>query len=307
MRVVFAGTPAFASPALEALARTHEVALVLTQPDRPAGRGLKLAPSHVAATATRLGLPVAKPDSLRSDAVLAQLRAAAPDVMVVAAYGLILPEEALDIPTRGGLNIHASLLPRWRGAAPVHRAILAGDATTGISIMRMEAGLDTGPVLLEKALPIAARDTTGSLTEKLAQMGAEAVVEALSRIDSLTPVVQDPARVTYASKVSKAEARFDWSLPADEIARRVRAFNPAPGAEGQVSGVPLKVWEAEVADTAAMAPGVVSEASGELVVGCGRGALRLLVVQRPGGRRMSAREFLQGKPWPHVSGKHATN
>jgi methionyl-tRNA formyltransferase len=307
LRVVFAGTPAFASPALEALARTHQVALVLTQPDRPAGRGLKLASSHVAATAIRLGLPLAKPDSLRSDAALAQLRTAAPDVIVVAAYGLMLPQAALDIPALGSLNIHASLLPRWRGAAPIHRALLAGDATTGISIMRMEAGLDTGPVLLEKAVPIDARDTTGSLTEKLAQMGAEAVVEALARIDSLTPVAQDPTRVTYASKVSKAEARVDWSLPAEEIARRVRAFNPAPGADGEVGGTPLKVWEAEALDTASLAPGVVSESPGELVVGCGRGALRLLVVQRPGGRRMSAREFLQGKPWTQVPGNHATN
>jgi methionyl-tRNA formyltransferase len=307
LRVVFAGTPAFATPALEALARTHSVALVLTQPDRPAGRGMKLAPSPVAATASRLGLPVAKPGSLRSDAALAQLRAAAPDMMVVAAYGLILPQEALDIPALGSLNIHASLLPRWRGAAPIQRAILAGDTTTGISIMRMEAGLDTGPVLLERAVSIDAGDTTGSLTEKLAQMGAEALVEALARIDSLTPVAQDPARVTYASKVSKAEARIDWSLPAEEIARRVRAFNPAPGAEGQVGGILLKVWEAEALDTASMAPGVVSEASGQLVVGCGRGALRLLVVQRPGGRRMPAREFLQGKPWAHLPGDHATH
>jgi len=307
LRVVFAGTPAFASPALEALARTHQVALVLTQPDRPAGRGLKLAPSHVAATAARLGLPVAKPVSLRSDAALAQLRMAAPDVIVVAAYGLILPQGALDVAALGCLNIHASLLPRWRGAAPIHRAILAGDTMTGISIMRMEAGLDTGPVLLEKAVPIEARDTTGSLTEKLARVGAEAVVEALERIDSLTPAAQDPARVTYASKVSKAEARIDWSMPAEEISRRVRAFNPAPGAEGEVGGTSLKVWEAEALATASLAPGAVSEASGELVVGCGQGALRLLVVQRPGGRRMPAREFLQGKPWAQVPGNHATS
>ncbi len=307
MRVVFAGTPAFASPALESLARSHEVVLVLTQPDRPAGRGLKLAPSDVAVTASRLGLPLAKPDSLRTEAALALLRATAPDVMVVAAYGLILPQQALDIPARGSLNIHASLLPRWRGAAPIQRAILAGDATTGISIMRMEAGLDTGPVLLEKAIPIDARDTTGSLTGKLAQMGAEAIVEALARLDSLTPAAQDPARATYASKVTKAEARFDWSLPADEIARRVRAFNPAPGAEVELGGVPLKVWEVEALDTGSLAPGAISEASGELVVGSGRGAVRLLIVQRPGGRRMSAREFLKGKPWVNVPGNHATH
>jgi methionyl-tRNA formyltransferase len=307
LRVVFAGTPAFATPALEALAREHELALVLTQPDRPAGRGLKLAPSPVAVTASRLGIPVAKPESLRSNAALAQLRAAAPDVMVVAAYGLILPQEALDIPALGSLNIHASLLPRWRGAAPIQRAILAGDATTGVSIMRMEAGLDTGPVLLEKPVPIDARDTAGSLTEKLALTGAEAVMEALARIDSLRPVTQDPTRVTYASKVSKAEARIDWSLPAEEIARRVRAFNPAPGADGQVGGVSLKVWEAEAIDRASLAPGVLSEASGELVVGCGQGALKLIVVQRPGGRRMPAREFLQGKPWAHLPGDHATH
>ena len=307
MRVVFAGTPAFASPALEALASAHEVVLVLTQPDRPAGRGMRVAPSHVSLTATRLGLPLAKPESLRSEEALSLLRSVAPEVLVVAAYGLILPRAVLDVPTRGCLNIHASLLPRWRGAAPVHRAILAGDTVTGVSIMRMEAGLDTGPVVLEKTLAIGARDTTGFLTEKLAALGAEAIVEALARLDSLAPTLQDPARVTYAAKIGKPEALLDWTGPAEELDRRVRALNPSPGAEAIVEGLQLKVWEAEVADSAALAPGVVSGSPGELVVGCGKGVLRLLTVQRPGGRRMSAGEFLRGNPWAQVSGNHATH
>ena len=218
MRVVFAGTPSFATPALEALVRAgHEVALVLTQPDRPAGRGLKTAASQVAAAAAKLGLRISKPTTLRSEDALAELRTIAPDVMVVAAYGLILPQAVLDVPRLGCLNIHASLLPRWRGAAPVHRAILAGDAGTGVSIMRMDAGLDTGAVLLERPLPISPYDTTGTLTEKLAVLGADALVDVLEHLPSLAANPQDAALATYAAKIAKSEALIDWSKPAASL------------------------------------------------------------------------------------------
>jgi methionyl-tRNA formyltransferase len=279
----------------------HEVVLVLTQPDRPAGRGMRLSPSAVATAASRLNLPVSRPTSLRSEAALHELRTLRPDVMVVAAYGLILPQPVLDVPLEGCLNIHASLLPRWRGAAPVHRAILAGDQVTGVTIMRMEAGLDTGPSLLETPVAIACTDTTGTLTEKLARVGAEAVVEALARLGSLVPRPQDSALATYASKVSKDEAMIDWSQPAANIERMVRAFNPSPGAEAMVHNLRLKIWEAQAVDRPGIAPGALSDTPGELVVGCGHGALRLLVVQKPGARRMVAGEFLRGNPWSEVS------
>jgi methionyl-tRNA formyltransferase len=299
LRVVFAGTPTFAVPALEALASAgHEIALVLTQPDRPAGRGQRLTPSPVAAAAERLRVPAYKPASLRAQEPLQRLHDVGPDVMIVAAYGLILPIAVLELPRRHGcLNIHASLLPRWRGAAPIHRAILAGDATTGVCIMRMEAGLDTGPVLLERALPIDPDDTTGSLSEKLARLGAEAVVDALARLDRLAARPQDAAGVTYAAKVSKAEARIDWSRPAEEIARQVRAFNPTPGAEGVVRGTLLKIWEARAAGRPQLAPGEVQEVGARLLIGCGLGVLEVRALQRPGGRRMGAEEFLRGQPW----------
>jgi methionyl-tRNA formyltransferase len=298
LRVVYAGTPAFAVPALESLVRArHEVALVLTQPDRRSGRGLKLTPSPVAACAQRIGLPVSKPDSLRVPSALAELRATAPDVMVVAAYGQILPQSVLDVPRRGCINIHASLLPRWRGAAPVHRAILAGDRETGVSIMCMDAGLDTGPVLLERALAIAPEDTAGSLTEKLARLGAGAIVEALEALDTLRPRPQDPSRATYAAKISKAEALVDWSRPAEEVARQVRAFNPAPGAQATLRGLRLKIWEAQP-QPATCPPGEIAVTANRLSVGCGSGSLRLVVVQREGGRRVTAEEFLRGNPWP---------
>jgi methionyl-tRNA formyltransferase len=225
-----------------------------------------------------------------------ELRAVAPEAMVVAAYGLILPQAVLDIPARGCLNIHASLLPRWRGAAPIHRALLAGDAATGISIMQMDAGLDTGAVLLAKRLPIDPRDTTGTLGAKLAFLGGTAIVEALARLDGLVPQPQDPGAVTYAAKVGKAETAIDWSRPAQEIDRQVRAFNPSPGAEGVIGEARLKIWEAEPVEDSALDPGVAAQQSSGLVVGCGKGALRLHVVQRPGGRRMSSSEFLRGQP-----------
>ena len=297
MRVAFAGTPPFAARALEAIAHAgHSVVAVLTQPDRPAGRGLRLTPSAVAAAAEALGLPVEKPASLRVPAALEGLRAARPDVMVVAAYGLILPRAVLDIPAHGCLNIHASLLPRWRGAAPIHRAILAGDRTTGVCIMRMEEGLDTGPVLLAREVQISARDTTGALTERLAALGAEAVLEALARLDALVAHPQDEGQATYAAKISKSEARMDWTRSCTELDRQVRAFDPAPGAEAEVAGEVLKVWSAEPLADAHGVPGTVIRAEADdLVIACGTGALRLRTLQKAGGRKMAAGDFLHGK------------
>jgi methionyl-tRNA formyltransferase len=294
LRVVFAGTPPFAAQALAALvAAGHEICLVLTQPDRPAGRGLKLTASAVAEAAVRLGLRVEKPLALKAPEPLALLRDIAPDVMVVAAYGLLLPQAVLDVPRHGCLNIHASLLPRWRGAAPVQRAILAGDAMTGVCIMRMEAGLDTGPVLLRRECPIGPEVTAGELTEALASLGADAVVEALANLEQLQAVPQDDACATYAAKIQKAEARIDWGRPAVEIGRQVRAFNPFPGAEGMVLQAPLKIWRAHPTPASGRPGEIVPTAQG-LVVACGEGALRLLEVQRPGARRVAAEDFLRG-------------
>ena len=297
MRVVYAGTPAFAVPALDALVSArYDVALVLTQPDRPAGRGMKLTPSPVARCAAHHGLRVSKPQSLRTAEAAAALREVAPDLMVVAAYGLILPQAVLDIPALGCLNIHASLLPRWRGAAPIHRAILAGDCETGISIMRMEAGLDTGPVLLQRLVPIAPDETTGSLTGKLAVLGAETITSALESLSDLRERPQDPAGVTYAAKISKSEATMDWARPAEDLERQVRAFNPAPGAEATVQGVLLKVWQATALPDR-YPVGQASIGPSRVVVGCGVGSLELGIVQRPGGRRLPVVEFLRGAPW----------
>jgi len=296
LRVVFAGTPPFAARALEAIAAAgHDVALVLTQPDRPAGRGMRLTPSAVSEVAGKLGLNVEKPASLKADEARKSLRDAAPDVMVVCAYGLILPKAVLEIPARGCINIHASLLPRWRGAAPIHRALLAGDATTGITIMQMDEGLDTGPILLEKALAIGRRETTRSLTDALAALGAKAILEALESHAQLAPRIQDSSRATYAAKIAKSEARIDWNADSDAIDRQVRAFDPAPGAEARQGEEALKIWSAELADGKGH-PGEVIIAEGDkLVVACGRGALRLGTLQRPGGKRLSAADFLRGK------------
>ena len=295
MRIAYAGTPPFAVPALEALhAAGHDIALVLTQPDRPAGRGLKLTPSAVAQAASRLGLAIEKPRTLRDAAAQALVRDAHCDVMVVAAYGLILPPEALAIPRLGCLNIHASLLPRWRGAAPIHRAILAGDPRTGISIMQMDAGLDTGPVLLEKSIPIDDAATTGSLTVALAALGAEAIVEALRELPSLAPRPQPAEGVTYAAKVTREEARIDWSQSNIEIGRRVRAFDPQPGAEARLGEEVVKIWRAQPVEGRG-APGQVLRSGPEgLVIACGEGALRAEILQRAGARRMPAAEFLRG-------------
>lgn len=299
MRLVFAGTPPFAAHALRALhAAGHDITLVLTQPDRPAGRGLKTRPSAVAELAVSLGLPLAKPATLKSGEGRAPIEAAAPDVMVVAAYGLILPQPVLTIPPRGCLNIHASLLPRWRGAAPIQRAILAGDPETGVAIMAMEAGLDTGPVLLEHRVPILETDTAGSLTEKLAVLGATAIVEALERLNRLAPRAQEGAGATYATKIEKAEAPLDWDRDAADLHRQVRAFNPFPGAETILEGEVLKVWEASRVEASGPPGTVIGLDEGRPVVACGRGALALTIIQRPGSRRMAAADFIRGHPMP---------
>jgi len=295
LRVVFAGTPPFAAEALDALAEAgHEIILVLTQPDRPAGRGLKLTPSAVAAAAERRGLALHKPRSLKDDAAVQPLRDLRPDVMVVAAYGLLLPQAVLDIPARGCLNIHASLLPRWRGAAPVQRAILAGDAMTGICIMQMDAGLDTGPVYTQRRLPIGAHDDAATLHDRLADLGAEALLAVLDDIAAgLARAVPQPAEgATYARKLDKAETFLDWTRPARQLERAVRAFCPAAA---RLEGEPLKIWRA-VRVPGSAAPGTVIEARQRLHVACGAEALSIEELQPAGKRRMSVAEFLRGHP-----------
>ena len=311
MRLIFAGTPEFAQVALAALhAAGHEIVLVLTQPDRPAGRGMKRQPSPVKQWALDHGVPVAQPRSLRLDgkypedaaAARETLLAAQADAMIVAAYGLILPQWTLDLPPKGCLNIHASLLPRWRGAAPIHRAIEAGDAQTGITIMQMDAGLDTGDMLLVRHEPILSNDTTAVLHDRLAALGGEAIVQALASLDALPHEAQSVEGVTYAHKIEKAEAALDWSLPAEVLARRIRAFDPFPGMTvplATASGVEtLKIWQA-VAEPAmpTAAPGTVLSADATGVrVACGQGQLCLTRLQRPGGKRLTAAEFLHGCP-----------
>jgi len=299
MRLAFAGTPAFAAMALRAIiAAGHDVTQVLTQPDRPAGRGLKLQTSAVKALASRHGLTVLQPAGLRLDgrfagnaqAARVALQAAAPDVMVVAAYGLLLPRWLLDLPREGCLNIHASLLPRWRGAAPIQRAIEAGDSTTGISIMQMDAGLDTGSVLLARAMAIGPNDTSAILHDRLADLGAALIVEALDRLGDLARAPQSADGVTYAHKIDKREAALDWHASAVVLERRVRAFDPFPGVALDDRGTTLKLWRAAVhAGLPGRAPGeVISTLPAPLVVACGVGALELLELQRPGGRRLPA-------------------
>jgi len=299
MRAIFAGTPAFAVPALQALgAAGHELVLVLTQPDRPAGRGLARVGSAVKLAAQALGAEVYQPATLRDPGVQERLRAARPDVLVVAAYGLILPQAVLDLPRLGAVNVHASLLPRWRGAAPIQRAILAGDAATGVSIMQMDAGLDTGAVLLRAKTPIGADDTAGSVHDRLASLGATLLLEALRGLErgTLIAEAQSSEGVTYAPKLEKAEARIDWSRPAREVDRQVRAFNPHPGAVASIRGTELKIWRAALSDDAG-APGTILrvDATG-VVVACGVGSLALLELQRPGGRRLAADDFRRGFP-----------
>ena len=308
MRIIFAGTPAFARSALERLQPAgFEVVLVLTQPDRPAGRGMKLQASPVKQLALEHGLPVAQPRSLRldgkypEDAAAARdaIAAARADAMVVAAYGLILPQWVLDAPRLHCFNIHASLLPRWRGAAPIHRAIEAGDAQTGVTIMQMDAGLDTGDMLLAEPMAIRSDDTTASLHDRLANLGARLMVEALelAACGGLRPVPQPAEGVTYAHKIEKAEAAIDWREPAEVIARRVRAFDPFPGAQTALAGETTKLWSARAQPTAeAVVPGQVLAADADGIrVQTGEGALLITELQRPGGKRLAAGEFLRGQ------------
>jgi len=299
LRVAFAGTPPFAASALEAIAAGgHEIVLVVSQPDRPSGRGLKLTPSAVSKCALEHGFALFRPATLKEPEAARRIREARPEVLVVAAYGLILPQAILDIPPRGCLNIHASLLPRWRGAAPIQRAILAGDAETGVGIMRMEAGLDTGPVLLEKRTAIGSRENASALTARLADLGAGAIVEALAQLDRLAPRSQDEALATYAPKVERSEARIDWTRTSAEIDRRIRAFNPAPGAETLFGGEILKVWEGLPLHAEGLPGSVIGTHEGCPVVACGGGALALTLVQRAGSRRLPGAEFIRGVPMP---------
>ncbi len=309
MRIIFAGTPEFARVALERLhGAGFDIVLVLSQPDRPAGRGMKLQASPVKQYAVAHGMPVAQPRSLRLDgkypdeaaAAQAAIREARADAMVVAAYGLILPQWVLDAPARGCLNIHASLLPRWRGAAPIHRAIESGDAETGVTIMQMDAGLDTGDMLVRERLAIAPEDTTGTLHDKLAVLGGRLIVEALemAACGGLTAEPQPEAGVTYAHKIDKAEAAIDWSASAEVVARRVRAFNPAPGATGVLGGEAVKVWAAQAGAALNGRTGAVGEV---LAVGgdgihvqTGAGVVCLTELQRAGGKRLPVADFLRG-------------
>jgi methionyl-tRNA formyltransferase len=311
MRLIFAGTPEFAQMAVAALhAAGHEIVLVLTQPDRPAGRGMKLQPSPVKQWALDHAVPVAQPRSLRldgkypEDAMAARqiLLEAKADAMIVAAYGLILPQWTLDLPPKGCLNIHASLLPRWRGAAPIHRAIEAGDTQTGITIMQMDAGLDTGDMLLVRSEAILPTDTTAVLHDRLAALGGEAIVQALASLDALPHQPQPADGVNYAHKIEKTEAALDWALPAEVLARRIRAFDPFPGMTVPLTtsagSETLKLWQA-VAEPlqAATMPGTVLSADDSGVrVACGQGQLCLTQLQRPGGKRLGAADFLRGCP-----------
>ncbi|WP_293716898.1 MULTISPECIES: methionyl-tRNA formyltransferase [unclassified Stenotrophomonas] len=307
MKIIFAGTPEFAVASLAAAARQHEVVAVYTQPDRPAGRGRGLMPSPVKLDAIARGIPVFQPESLKTPEAQQQLRDLQPDLMIVVAYGLILPKAVLAIPTHGCWNVHASLLPRWRGAAPIQRAIEAGDAETGVCLMQMEAGLDTGPVLLRQHTPISDTDTGGQLHDRLAQMGAQVLSDGLGLLRAgLKPVpqVQPEAGVTYAHKLDKAEARLDWSRDAAALARTVRAFNPWPVAEASLAGERVRIHGAvAIADNLGKAPGAVIGASREGIdIACGEGALRLRVVQREGGKAITAADYLNARRDLRVEG-----
>ncbi|MBA0266203.1 methionyl-tRNA formyltransferase [Stenotrophomonas hibiscicola] len=300
MRIVFAGTPEFAVSSLRAAARHHEVVAVYTQPDRPAGRGRGLAPSPVKLEAVARGIPVYQPESLKDAAAQQQLRDLQPDLMVVVAYGLILPKAVLAIPTHGCWNVHASLLPRWRGAAPIQRAIQAGDAKTGVCLMQMEAGLDTGPVLLHQELPIAATDTGGQLHDKLAELGAQVLSDGLGLLRAgIKPIArpQPEQGVTYAHKLDKAEARLDWAQDAGALARTVRAFNPWPIAEATLAGERVRIHGAVALEADhGQAPGTVLAAGRDGIdIACGQGALRLRVLQREGGKAITAADYLNAR------------
>ncbi len=292
MRVIFMGTPEFSVPVLEALAGAgHEIAAVYTQPPRPAGRGKRdrLTPAH--SRAAELGLEVRHPLNFKAEADRADFAALKADIAVVVAYGLILPQAMLDAPVHGCLNIHASLLPRWRGAAPIHRAIMAGDAATGVCIMQMEVGLDTGPVLLREETQISAEETTGQLHDRLSVMGAALICAALERLETLVPQPQPETGVTYAAKIDKAEARIDWTRSAAEIDRQIRGLAPFPGAWTEIAGQRVKLLASRLADGHG-APGEVLDPA--LIVACGTGAVQLLRLQRAGRAAQDAPEFLRG-------------
>ena len=295
MKIVFMGSPDFSVPVLDALvAAAHDIGGVCAPPPRPAGRGETDPPTPVQARAEGLGLPVRHPSSLKAAAAQADFAALGADSAVVVAYGLILPQPILDAPRLGCLNIHASLLPRWRGAAPIHRAVMAGDDETGVCIMQMDAGLDTGPVLLRRALPIGAEDTTGEVHDRLSALGAEAIVEALDRLPDLTPEPQPEAGMCYAEKVGKDEARVDWSRPAAEVSRHIRGLAPFPGAWCEMAGERVKLLGARLASGSG-APGRLI---GPLVVACGSGAVEINRAQRPGKKAMDAAAFLRGADLP---------
>ncbi len=296
MKLIFAGTPEFAATALAALTSAgHDVWLVLTQPDRRGGRGMREHASPVKQLALAHGIRVFQPPTLRDPAVQEELRRARAEAMVVAAYGLILPAAVLAIPPRGCINIHASLLPRWRGAAPIQRALLAGDTETGISIMQMDTGLDTGPVLLQRSLSIEGDDTAGTLHDKLARLGARTIIEALR--EPHVPQPQNEAAATYAAKITKADAHVDWTQPALAISRQIRAYNPAPGAATSLSGKPLKLWRAAVDSVARGEPGtVLATGPNGISVAAGQGAITLAELQLAGGKRLHADAFLSGHP-----------
>jgi methionyl-tRNA formyltransferase len=304
LRVAFAGTPQFALPALAALCAQHDVVGVLTPPDRPQGRGRKVKASPVKAAALARALPLAQPQTLRCEAARAVLQGWAPEVLIVVAYGLLLPREILELPRYGCLNIHASLLPRWRGAAPIQRAILAGDSETGVTIMQMDEGLDTGAILARAVLPLSAADTGGSVHDALALLGATAILETLAAMaaGSLTPVPQPLEGVTYAPKIEKTEARIDWSQDAAAIERQVRAFNPWPVAETTLDGAQLRIYGAHPSDERALNMlgnvsksgengAIVAVRDGRVLVRCGRGILALTEVQQPGRNPVSAQDF----------------
>lgn len=301
MRIVFAGTPEFAVPSLRAAARKAEIVAVYTQPDRPAGRGRELQASPVKLAALEQGFPVLQPETLKSELSRDALRALKPDLMVVVAYGLLLPQAILDIPGYGCWNVHASLLPRWRGAAPIQRAIEAGDSETGVCLMQMEKGLDTGPVLLSQRLAIGADETAGQLHDRLAELGGQTLGDGLGLLRAgMKPVAkpQPEAGATYARKLEKSEARLDWSQPAEVLARKVRAFNPWPIAEVALAGERVRIHAATALDLAhAAAPGSVLQASRDGIdVACGEGALRIATLQREGGRPVPAGDYLNARP-----------
>lgn len=298
MKIIFAGTPHFAEQALKALLQKQiEVVAVLTQPDRPAGRGMQLKPSPVKQLAEQNGLPVLQPLSLKNAEIQQQLSAYGADLMIVAAYGLILPQAVLQLPRLGCLNIHASLLPRWRGAAPIQRAILAGDAETGITIMQMDVGLDTGGMLLKKSCPIEKQDTADTLHDKLAGLGANAISEALDLLEQgkLNAIPQDNQLATYAAKLTKEEAQLDWTREAPELERMVRGYNPFPGASVCVNDTIIRIWQASIREGMSGEPGeILAVEKNALVVACGHGALSLEVLQRPNAKALRAAQFLQG-------------